>query len=54
MSRVRIVQWMLEEIGQPYRTKLLEYDTTMKVAAYLAINADGESAGHPAWRCRGH
>jgi hypothetical protein len=32
MSRVWIVRWMLEEIGQPYRTKLLEYDTTMMVS----------------------
>src|ERR1700739_36053 len=27
MSRGRIVRWMLEEIGQPYRTELLDYDT---------------------------
>jgi glutathione S-transferase len=33
MSRGRIVRWMLEEIGQPYRTELLEYGTTMKVPA---------------------
>jgi len=32
-SRGRIVRWMLEEIGQPYRTELLEYDTTMKAPA---------------------
>ena len=38
MSRGRIVRWMLEEIGQPYRTELLDYDTTMKAPAYLAIN----------------
>ena len=30
MSRGWIVRWMLEEIGQPYRTELLEYGTTMK------------------------
>ena len=41
MSRGRIVRWMLEEIGQPYRTELLDYDTTMK-AAYLAINPMGK------------
>jgi len=34
MSRGRIVRWMLEEIGRPYRTELLDYDTTMKAAAY--------------------
>ena len=33
---------MLEEIGQPYRTELLEYDTTMKAPAYLAINPMGK------------
>ena len=25
MSRGRIVRWMLEEVGQPYRTELLDY-----------------------------
>ena len=42
MSRGRIVRWMLEEIGQPYRTELLDYDTTMKAPAYLAINPMGK------------
>src|SRR5215472_14816376 len=42
MSRGRIVRWMLEEIEQPYRTELLDYDTTMKAAAYLAINPMGK------------
>ena len=42
MSRGRIVRWMLEEIGRPYRTQLLEYDTTMKAAAYLAVNPMGK------------
>src|ERR1700758_1596629 len=37
-SRGRIVRWMLEEVGRPYRTELLEYGTTMKAPAYLAIN----------------
>jgi len=41
-SRARIVRWMLEEIGQPYRTELLEYGTTMKAPAYLAINPMGK------------
>jgi len=41
-SRGRIVRWMLEEIGQPYRTELLEYGTTMKGPAYLAINPMGK------------
>src|ERR1700720_3130554 len=42
MSRGRIVRWMLEEIGQPYRTELLDYGTTMKVPAYLSINPMGK------------
>jgi len=42
MSRGRIVRWMLEEIGRPYRTELLDYDTTMKAPAYLAINPMGK------------
>ncbi len=37
MSRGRIVRWMLEEVGQPYRTELIDY-ATMKDAAYRAIN----------------
>jgi glutathione S-transferase len=42
MSRGRIVRWMLEEIGRPYRTELLDYGTTMKAPAYLAINPMGK------------
>src|SRR5690348_13385937 len=42
MSRGRIVRWMLEEIGQPYRTELLEYGSSMKAPAYLAINPMGK------------
>ena len=42
MSRGRVVRWMLEETGQPYRTELLDYDTTMKAPAYLAINPMGK------------
>jgi glutathione S-transferase len=42
MSRGRIVRWMLEEIGQPYRTELLDYDTTMKQREYLTINPMGK------------
>jgi glutathione S-transferase len=42
MSRGRIARWMLEEIGQPYRTELLDYDTTMKAPDYLAINPMGK------------
>ena len=42
MSRGRIVRWMLEEIGQPYRTVVLDYGTTMKAPEYLAINPMGK------------
>ncbi|MEO8714405.1 MAG: glutathione S-transferase family protein, partial [Acetobacteraceae bacterium] len=42
MSRGRIVRWMLEEVGQPYRTELLDYSTTMKAQAYLSINPMGK------------
>lgn len=42
MSRGRVVRWMLEELGQPYRTEVLEYGTTMKAPEYLAINSMGK------------
>jgi glutathione S-transferase len=42
MSRGRIVRWMLEEVGQPYRTEILDYATGMKGADYLAINPMGK------------
>lgn len=42
MSRGRVVRWMLEETGQPYRTELLDYGSTMKAPAYLAINPMGK------------
>src|ERR1700737_5497085 len=42
MSRGRIVRWMLEEIGRPHRTELLDYATTMKAPAYLSINPMGK------------
>jgi glutathione S-transferase len=41
-SRGRIARWMLEEVGQPYRVEVLDYATTMKAPAYLAINAMGK------------
>jgi glutathione S-transferase len=42
MSRGRIARWMMEEAGQPYRTEILDYATTMKAPAYLAINPMGK------------
>lgn len=41
-SRGNIIQWMLEEVGAPYRTELLQYGTTMKSPEYLAINPMGK------------
>lgn len=42
MSRGRIVRWMLEEVGRPYRTEVLDYGGTMKAADYLAVNPMGK------------
>jgi len=42
MSRGQIVRWMLEEVGAPYETQILGYGTSMKDAAYLAINPMGK------------
>lgn len=41
-SRGRITHWMLEEVGEPYETVVLDYATTMKAPAYLAINPMGK------------
>jgi glutathione S-transferase len=40
-SRGRMVRWMLEEVGHPYRTEIVDY-TTMKAPPYLAINPMGK------------
>ncbi|RYD44567.1 MAG: glutathione S-transferase family protein [Sphingomonadales bacterium] len=42
MSRGQIARWMLEEIGAPYEPRILDYGTTMKDDAYLAINPMGK------------
>lgn len=42
MSRGRIARWMLEEVGHPYRTEILEFGPPMKAPAYLAINPMGK------------
>lgn len=42
MSRGRIARWMLEEVGQPYEVKLLDFATSAKDDAYLAINPMGK------------
>lgn len=41
-SRARIVRWMLEEVGQPYRAVVLGYGPPMKTPEYLAINPMGK------------
>jgi glutathione S-transferase len=41
-SRGRVARWMLEEVGQPYKTELLDYASTLKAPAYLAINPMGK------------
>jgi len=38
MSRGQIVRWMLEEVGQPYDTELLDYGSTMKAGDYAKVN----------------
>jgi glutathione S-transferase len=40
-SRGRIVRWMLEEVGQPYETKVVAYDQ-LKSDRYLAVNPMGK------------
>ncbi|GLS44060.1 glutathione S-transferase family protein [Methylobacterium brachythecii] len=42
MSRGRIARWMLEEVGQPYRTEILDFRGGHKSPAYLAINPMGK------------
>lgn len=41
-SRGRIARWMLEEVGAPYDTVLLDYAASMKDPAFLAINPMGK------------
>ena len=42
MSRGRTVRWMLEEVGQTYRTELFDAPASMKGPDYLAINPMGK------------
>ena len=47
MSRGRIVRWMLEEVGQPYRTEILDYATHDEGAGLSGDQSDGQGAGDP-------
>ena len=42
MSRGQTARWMLEEVGEPYETKIVDYGTTMKAEPYLSINPMGK------------
>ncbi|MBA3511279.1 glutathione S-transferase family protein [Sphingomonas sp.] len=42
MSRGQTVRWLLEEVGEPYETEILEYGSTMKAEPYLSINPMGK------------
>lgn len=43
MSRGRIIRWMLEEVGQPYETRILTWETgDAKSPDFLAINPMGK------------
>ncbi len=42
MSRGQIIRWMLEEVGAPYDTKIMDYGAGLKDPAYLAINPMGK------------
>jgi glutathione S-transferase len=42
MSRGQTVRWMLEEVGKPYETVILDYGTTMKAEPYLSVNPMGK------------
>ena len=42
MSRGQIARWALEEAGVDYEQRLLDYGTSMKDPAYLAVNPMGK------------
>jgi glutathione S-transferase len=43
MSRGRIVHWMLEEVGEPYETKIIDLKKReQKAPAFLAVNPMGK------------
>lgn len=42
LSRGRIVHWMLEELGEPYKIQWLAFGTSMKADNFTAINPMGK------------
>jgi len=42
MSRGQIVRWMLEDVGEPYQTHILDFATGLKADDYLAVNPMGK------------
>jgi glutathione S-transferase len=42
MSRGRIARWMLEEVGEPYEARIIDYGPEMKGPDYRAINPMGK------------
>ena len=42
MSRGQTVRWMLEEVGQPYDTEILDSASTMQAEPYLAVDPMGK------------
>ncbi|WP_210529224.1 glutathione S-transferase family protein [Rubellimicrobium arenae] len=42
MSRGRMARWMLEEVGEPYEARILDYGPMMKAPEYRAINPMGK------------
>ena len=41
-SRGQMAHWMLEELGEPYDTRWIEYGEEMKGEAYLSVNPMGK------------
>ena len=37
MSRGQTARWMLEEVGEPYDTEILDYGSTMKAGPWTAL-----------------